>query len=317
MLTTSARLFRLLSQLQVPGVHSGDGLASELGVTTLTVRSDIAALRELGYRIDAAPGVAGGYQLGSGKRLPPLLLDDDEAVAVALGLTSSAALAGSDLATASMRALSKIIAMLPSRLRPRLATLAHTAVAIPISTTPVASEDLQAIAVAIQRREHLRFTYSATSGNETQREVEPYRLALRAGRWYLLAWDPLRDDWRTFRVDRMRLRTPHTRRFVGRAEPPEGFDAYLVKHIESATWQRRYRVRLAAPATVIRERAPKAVEVTADGPAACIVTVGSDSAAAVARYLSWWEVPFTVLDSAELKAEVRLLAQRYAQAAAG
>jgi predicted DNA-binding transcriptional regulator YafY len=316
-LTTSARLLRLLSQLQVPGVHSGEALASELGVSTRTVRSDIAALRELGYRIDAAPGVAGGYQLGSGKRLPPLLLDDDEAVAIALGLTSSAALAGSDIATASMRALSKIIAMLPSRLRPRLALLAHTAVAIPLSTTPVASEDLQAIAAAIQRREHLRFTYSATSGNETQREVEPYRLALRAGRWYLLAWDPRRDGWRTFRVDRMRLKTPNGRRFVGRVEPPEGFDAYLVKHVESATWQRRYRVRLAAPATVIRERAPKAVEVTADGPAACIVTVGSDSAAAVARYLSWWEAPFTVLDSAELKTEVRLLAERYAQAAEG
>jgi hypothetical protein len=98
-------------------------------------------------------------------------------------------------------------------------------------------------------------------------------------------------------------------------EPTEGFDAYLVKHIESATWQHRYRVRLAAPATVIRERAPSSVEVTADGPAACIVTVRSDSAAAVARYLSWWEVPFTVLDSAELTTEVRLLAERYAQAA--
>lgn len=127
--------------------------------------------------------------------------------------------------------------------------------------------------------------------------------------------DPLRDDWRTFRVDRLRLRTPTGRRFVGRAAPPEGFDAYLVKQLESATWQRRYRVRLAAPAAVIRERAPKAVEVRADGPAACIVTVGSDSAAAVARYLSWWEVPFTVLDSDELKIEVRLLAERYAQAA--
>jgi predicted DNA-binding transcriptional regulator YafY len=314
-LTTSARLLRLLSQLQVPGVHSGEALARELGVSTRTVRYDIAALRELGYRIDAAPGVAGGYQLGSGQRLPPLLLDDDEVVSIALGLTSSAALGGSDIAAAATRALSKIIAMLPSRLRPRLATLAHTAVAVPVRSAPVASETLQAIATAIQRREQLRFTYSASSGSETEREVEPYRLALLTGRWYLLAWDPRRGDWRTFRVDRVRARRPNGRRFVGRAEPAEGLDAHLIKHIESATWQHRYRVRLAAPATVIRERAPMSVEVTADGADACIVTVGSDNAAAVARYLSWWEVPFTVLDSAELKTEVRLLAERYARAA--
>jgi predicted DNA-binding transcriptional regulator YafY len=316
-LTTSVRLFGLLSRLQVPGVHSGEALASELGVSTRTVRSDIAALRELGYQIDAAPGVAGGYQLGSGKRLPPLLLDDDEVVAIAIGLTSSAALAGSDVGSASTRALSKIIAMLPSRLRPRLTTLAQSAVAVPSPHTPVASETLLAVAAAVQRREQLRFTYSAPSGAETEREVEPYRLALRASRWYLLAWDPLRDDWRTFRVDRVRLKTPSGRRFVGRAEPPEGFDAYLVRHIESATWQRQYRVRLAAPASIIRERAPISVDVTDDGPGACIVTVGSDSAAAVARYLSWWEVPFNVLDSEELKAEVQLLAERYGQACEG
>ena len=314
-LTTSARLFRLLSHLQVPGVHSGAALASELGVSTRTVRSDIAALRELGYGIDAAPGVAGGYQLGPGKRLPPLLLDDEEVVAIALGLTSSGALAGWDLAVASMRALSKIISMLPSRLRPRLSTLAHSTVALPSRNAPVASEDLQAIATAIQRHEHLRFTYSATTDTETEREVEPYRLALRAGRWYLLAFDPLRDDWRTFRADRMRLKMATGRRFVRRDEPAEGLDAYLAKHLESATWQRRYRVRLAASASIIRERAPSSVEVTADGPEACIVTVGSDSAAAVARYLSWWEVPFTVLDADELKSEVRLLAERYSQAA--
>jgi predicted DNA-binding transcriptional regulator YafY len=316
-LTTSARLLRLLSHLQVPGVHSGEALANELGVSTRTVRSDIAALRELGYQIDAAPGVAGGYQLGSGKRLPPLLLDDDEVVAIALGLTSSAALAGSEVGVASMRALSKIVAMLPSRLRPRLTTLAQSAVSLPSRHAPVASETLQAIAAAIQRREQLRFTYSTASEAQTEREVEPYRLALRTGRWYLLAWDPLRNGWRTFRADRVQLKTPNGRRFVARGEPPEGFDAYLVKHIESATWQQRYRVRLAAPASMIRERAPISVEVTADGPGSCIVTVGSDSVAAVARYLSWWEVPFTVLDSDELKTEVRLLAKRYAQAAEG
>lgn len=317
MLTTSARLLRLLSQLQVPGVHSGSALARQFGVSSRTVRADIATLRDLGYPIAAVPGAAGGYRLGSGSRLPPLLLDDDEAVAVVVGLTVSATHALTDTVDASMRALSKIIVMLPPRLRPRLAALSAVASSAPTGATTVGSDTLQGIAAATQAREHLRFAYTNATGAETHREVEPHRIVLRAGRWYFVGWDPAKAGWRTFRVDRMRVKTPNGRRFAERAAPEAGFEEYLDRSIRTAPWHQRYRVRLHAPAEAIRRRAPLTVEVEPDGEEACIVTVGSETAASVARYLSWWEVPFEVLDSPELLSEVALLAKRYASAAAG
>jgi predicted DNA-binding transcriptional regulator YafY len=216
-----------------------------------------------------------------------------------------------------MRALGKIITMLPARLRPKLAALSAVASSASTSATTVGSDTLQGIATAIQAREHLRFAYANAAGAETHREVEPHRIVLRAGRWYFLGWDPAKADWRTFRVDRMRIKTPNGRRFAERAAPEGGFEDYLVRSIQTAPWQRRYRVRLHAPAEAVRLRAPLAVEVEPDGDEACIVAVGSESAASVARYLSWWEVPFEVLDSPELRREVTLLAKRYAAAAAG
>jgi predicted DNA-binding transcriptional regulator YafY len=317
MLTTSARVLRLLSQLQVPGMHTGTALARQLGVSSRTVRADIATLRDLGYQVTAVPGAAGGYRLGSGNRLPPLLLDDDEAVAVVVGLTVSASHSITDTTDASMRALGKIIAMLPPRLRPRLAALSAVASSAPAGATTVGTDTLQGIAAATQAREHLRFAYANATGAQTHREVEPHRLVLSAGRWYFVGWDPTKADWRTFRVDRMRLKTPNGRRFTERAGPEGGFEEHLVRSIQTAPWQQRYRVRLHAPAEAIRRRAPLAVEVRPDGEEACIVAIGSESAASVARYLSWWEVPFEVLDSPELHREVAHLAKRYASAAAG
>jgi len=314
-LSTSARLLRLLSHLQVPGIHTGSVLAARLDISVRTLRSDIAALRELGYPVCAVPGVAGGYRLGSGNRLPPLLLDDDEAVAVAMGLSLSAAHGLADTADASLRALSKVLAMLPARLRPRLASLARATSGAPTGRAAVATNTLQAIAAAIHAQEQLRFAYRDASGVESHREVEAYRLILRAGRWYLLAWDATRDEWRTFRIDRMRVKTPNGKRFTARPEPDEGFEHLLVRSLETAPWNTRYRVRLNAPAAAIRARAPIAVDVEPDGANACIVTVGSESAASVARYLSWWETDFEILDSPELLSAVGRLAQRYKTAA--
>jgi predicted DNA-binding transcriptional regulator YafY len=307
-LSTSARLLRLLSHLQVPGIHRGSVLAARLGISVRTLRSDIAALRELGYPVHAVPGVAGGYRLGSGNRLPPLLLDDEEAVAVAMGLSLSAAHGLADTADASVRALSKVLAMLPDRLRPRLASLARATCSAPTGRAAVATDTLQAIAAAIHAQEQLRFAYRDASGVESHREVEAYQLILRAGHWYLLAWDATRDDWRTFRIDRTRVKKPNGKRFTARPEPDEGFEHLLVRSLETAPWNTRYRVRLNAPAA--------AIDVEPDGTNACIVTVGSESAASVARYLSWWETDFEILDSPELLSAVGLLAQRY-KAAAG
>ena len=315
MLTTSARLLQLLTQLQIPGDNSGPALARRFGVSVRTVRSDIATLRELGYPISGSPGVAGGYRLGAGTRLPPLQLDDDEAVAIALGLTIAANAGIEDSAEAAMRALSKLMGMLPSPLRIRLEALTGSASSIPGSVVPVAGDILEAIARAIQARTRVRFEYRTAHDTGSHREAEPYRLVLRGGRWYLLGWDVERDDWRTFRVDRMRVKTPGGRRFVARPAPEGGFEAQLLRAIETVSWTRRYRVRLRAPIDYVRARAPISVDVEPDGDDACIVTVGSSSAAAVARYLSWWEAPFEVLDSPELLEEIRLLARRYAEAA--
>jgi predicted DNA-binding transcriptional regulator YafY len=316
-LTTSARLLRLLARLQVPGDHTGPSLAAELGVSVRTLRNDVATLRELGYPVGASPGVAGGYRLGSGNRLPPLLLDDEEATAVALGLILGASHGLADTADSSMRAFSKIVALLPSRLRPRLEALAGATLNAPVASPSASTASLAPIAAAIHAREQLRFTYRDASGSGTHREVEPYRLVLRGARWYLLGWDPPRADWRTFRVDRMQVKMPNGRRFRPRPDPEGGFEDFVVRALETATWQRRYRVRLLASADVIRERAPASVKVEPDGEAACVATVGSDNAAMLAKYLAWWDAPFEVLDSPELLAEVRLLAQRYADASRG
>lgn len=317
MLTTSARLLRLLAELQVPGDHTGSSLAAALGVSVRTLRHDVSTLRELGYPVGASPGVAGGYRLGSGSRLPPLLLDDEEAMAVTLGLILAASHGLSDTQTSSMRAFGKLIALLPARLRPRLESLASATFSAPLRGAAVATDTLAPIAAAIHAREQLRFAYHDATGNQTHREVEPYRLVLRGDRWYLLGWDLGREDWRTFRVDRLRVKVPNGRRFRPRPDPEGGFDSFAVRALETATWHSSYRIRLHASADVIRQRAPAAVQIEPDGEHGCIVTVGSDNAAMVAKYLAWWDTPFQVLDSPELLAEVRLLAQRYTDASTG
>jgi predicted DNA-binding transcriptional regulator YafY len=314
MLTTSARLLELLAQLQLPADNSGPALARRYGVSVRTVRNDVAALRELGYPVEGRPGVAGGYRLGAGTRLPPLLLDEEEAVAIGLGLTIAANSGIEDAAGASLRALVKFLGMLPAPLRRRLEALTTAAGSVPGQVVPVAATTLEAIAAAVRDSTRVRFEYQGRTG-VSHREAEPYRLLLRGGRWYLLAWDIARDDWRSFRVDRMRLKTPGGRRFTTRAAPEGGFEAFLTRAIETMSWADRYRVRLSVPADHARARAPLSVQVEPDGPDACIVTVGSESPAAVARYLSWWEAPFEVLDSPELLAEVRVLAERYGRAA--
>jgi predicted DNA-binding transcriptional regulator YafY len=317
MLTSSARLLRLLSHLQVPGGHTGDALAGRLGVSARTVRNDVATLRDLGYPVHAAPGPAGGYRLGAGTRLPPLLLDDEEAVAIALGLTVTADTAVRDVHEPSVRALGKVMAMLPSRLRARLEVLTRATSNVAGRVVPVDSAVLQEIAGAVQSGVRVRFTYRDAQDAESHREVEPYRLLLTSGRWYLLGWDPDRGDWRSFRIDRLRLKIPHGRPFTARPAPPGGLAAYAARSLAGAVWTGRHRVRLLAPAEQMRHRAPVAVDIVADGPDACIATVGSSDTAMLARYLSWWDADFEILDSAELLAEVRGLARRYTAAGQG
>src|SRR5271154_6956728 len=203
MLETSARLLRLLSLFQARRYWSGAQLSERLDVTPRTLRRDVDRLRSLGYPVNSTSGTAGGYQLGAGATLPPLLLDNDEAVAVAVGLRTAASGAVSGIEEASVRALAKLQQVLPSRLRRRVAAL-HSFIEPMANTGPtVDAETLTSIAGACRDYEKLRFTYRSRDGAASEREVEPHRLVHTGRRWYLAAWDSGRNDWRTFRVDRI------------------------------------------------------------------------------------------------------------------
>ncbi len=202
MIQTSARLLQLLSLLQVRREWTGPALAHRMGVTERTVRRDIDKLRNLGYPIHASPGIAGGYQLGAGAQLPPLLLDDNEALAVALGLNSVAAGPVAGIGEASVRALAKVEQVLPSRLRPKFAMLKAAVTTLPSNAASVDPQQLTVVSAAISDRRQISFDYVKSDGDASRRLVEPYRLVDTGRRWYLVAWDVEREDWRTFRADR-------------------------------------------------------------------------------------------------------------------
>jgi predicted DNA-binding transcriptional regulator YafY len=313
MLETSARLLRLLSLLETRRDWTGADLAERLAVTTRTVRSDVGKLRELGYPVEASPGVRGGYRLGAGAQLPPLLLDDDEAVAVAVGLRTATGVTG--IGETSVRALAKLEQVLPSRLRHRVHGLQAATVAVPGAGPAVDADVLTAIASAIRAAERLRFDYTSHERAASRRDVEPHRLVSWGRRWYLVAWDPGRDDWRTFRVDRMTPRVPNGPRFTPR-EPPEGDVVQFVQRSAgAATWRFHAKVRLHAPADHVRARLPPAVEVTPEGPDRCVAEVGSDHAQMLALYLGMLEVDFEVLDAPALAAELAKTGERFLRAA--
>lgn len=317
MLKTSERLLQILSLLQGRPFWTGGALADRLEVSTRTVRADIERLRSLGYPIQSTPGVAGGYQLGAGAALPPLLLEDDEAIAVALGLSTAAA-GGSiaDLEEASLRALAKMYQVLPSHLRHRITTLRSTVVPVPAHGPTVDPGVLLALATACRDAVQLRFDYRTHSDAESRRIVEPYRLALRAGRWYLLAFDLERDDWRTFRVDRLTPRLPTGRRFTPRELPVEGAADHVDRGVASAPWEYRATVIIHAPAAVVSERLPRAAGVVkVRDEASCVLESGSDDPAALLRHLSMLDLDFSVADTPALAAEARRIAERFARAA--
>jgi len=315
MLETSARLLRLLSLLQSRRDWTGDELASRLGVTTRTIRNDVDRLRGLGYPVDARPGVAGGYRLGAGGSLPPLLLDDDEAVAVAVGLRTAASGSVAGIEEISLRALAKLQQVFPSRLRHRVgAVVAHT-LPMPAPGPRVDMDVLTLIAGACRDHERLRFDYRSHSGAGTRRSAEPYRLLNDRRRWYLLAWDVDRDAWRTFRVDRMEPRTPTGPRFTPRELPSENeIAAQVARGVGEATWRYRARVVVHAPAAHVRARLPIPVDVEPLGDDRCAFEPGSDHPQMLALYLGMLDADFAVVDSPELVDALRELADRYRRA---
>jgi predicted DNA-binding transcriptional regulator YafY len=313
MLQTSARLLRLLGLLQTQRDWTGQQIADRLEVTTRTVRNDIERLRDLGYPVHAAPGVAGGYRLGAGASLPPLLLDDEEAVAVAVGLRTATGISG--IEETAVRALGKLEQVLPSRLRQRVNVLQSVTTSIPSSGPSVGADALTAIAAAIRAHEQLRFDYVSFDGTTSRRMVEPHRLAHARGRWFLVAWDVDRADWRTFRAERIRVRTPSGPRFAARLDPDGDLIAFVEKGLGSAMWRYRTKARVHAPAEQVASRLPPAVTVEAIDERTCFVHVGSDSPGMLAVWLGMLEADFEIDNCpAELADRLRELADRYTRA---
>ncbi|MEU4541401.1 WYL domain-containing protein [Streptosporangium sp. NPDC023825] len=315
MLDTAQRLLRLLSLLQMPRDWTGPELAERLDVTTRTVRNDVERLRDLGYPVHGIRGVTGGYRLGAGATLPPLLLDDDEAVAVAVGLRVGATQgAVTGIEEAALRALTKLEQVLPPRLRRRVNGLRAYLVPLPQAGPSVDAATLTAIAAASRDHERLRFDYTGHDGSAGRREVEPHRLAHSRGRWYLVGWDVARSDWRTFRVDRMRLRTPNGPRFTPREDPGGDLVGHVATGLATAPWQCRARVTVHAPAEHVRARLPPGVPVEPVGDDACVAEVGSDTPQMLAGYLGMLDADFEVTEPPELVARIRVLADRYRRA---
>jgi predicted DNA-binding transcriptional regulator YafY len=311
---TSARLLRLLSLLQARRDWTGTELAVRLDVTTRTIRHDMDRLRGLGYPVDARPGVAGGYRLGSGGALPPLLLDDEEAVAVAVGLRTAASGSIAGIEETSVRALAKLQQVLPARLRHRVSAF-QTALPVPSRRPRVDPDVLTLIASACRDHERLRFDYQAHSGTASRRVVEPYRLVHDRQRWYLVAWDTGRDAWRTFRVDRIDPRPPAGPRFTPRPLPPDQeIAAQVARGVGEATWRYRARVIVHASAAHVRDRLPIPVSVESLGEDRCVFEPGSDHPQMLALYLGLLDADFTIEDSPELVAALDELTGRYRRA---
>jgi predicted DNA-binding transcriptional regulator YafY len=312
-LETSARLLRLLSVLQARSEWAGAELAARLEITPRTLRRDVAKLRSLGYPVHAASGVAGGYRLGAGAALPPLLLDDEEAVAVALSLRSAATHSVTGLGEASVRALAKLDQVLPARLRERAAAIGQATVPLAAPGPTVRAETLVVIASACRRRERIDFSYRSRDGVLSSRQTEPHRLVQAGYRWYLVARDLARADWRTFRVDRIEDPQLTGIRFVP-LDPPDAA-AFVAQAVTTAPYRYQARILVHAPVATVAERVPpNAGVLAAAGPDSCELTSGSDSLDAIAFHTVMMGLRFTVLEPPELIERVRSLASLLSEA---
>ncbi|WJS90909.1 helix-turn-helix transcriptional regulator [Microbacterium testaceum] len=319
-MATTSRLLTLLSLLQARRDWPGSVLASRLDVSDRTVRRDIDRLREMGYRIETTMGPDGGYRLDAGAEMPPLLFDDDQALAVAIALRAAPAL-GSDIGEAAVRALATMRQVLPSRLRHRLDAVDVTTVSraggAPVAAVPL--EVLLTLAQAVRDRVTLRFDYLPRGEREAQvRRIEPHHLVASDGRWYLLGWDREREDWRLFSADRVRPRVPHGAPFVPRVVPGGDVDVFVSARFKGADtneWPCRGTVLLHAPA---RDVLPFAGDgtVTAVDDERCTLEVGSWSWGALAASFGRFEVAMEVVGPPELMEAFAVQAGRFVVAGA-
>ncbi|MGW0247248.1 helix-turn-helix transcriptional regulator [Nocardia goodfellowii] len=313
---TSARLLALLSLLQARRDWPGALLAERLAVSPRTVRRDIDRLREIGYPIATAKGPDGGYRLSAGTELPPLLFDDEQAVALAVALRTAAA-TSAEFAEGAIRALNTLRQVMPARLRHRLDAVDLTAVGP--ANPRVEPQVLLAVSAAVHDCEMLRFDYGTPPAAGAPRRVEPHHLVTRAGRWYLVAWDLDRADWRTFRVDRLNPRTPTGPRFLPRAIPGGDVAAFVAARFRGADasgdWPCRGEVILNLPLADVSPFLGDGI-VEELGPHRCRVVIGSWSWPALATAIGRFDSDIEVIGPPELKAAFAHLARRYADAAA-
>jgi predicted DNA-binding transcriptional regulator YafY len=314
---TPARLLSLLSLLQMPREWPGSELAERLGVSPRTIRRDIDRLRELGYPVQASMGTTGGYRLVAGTAMPPLLLDDEEAVAMAVGLRTAAGHPVEGIEEASLRALAKLEQVLPSRLRHRVRTLNAATVPLLSPYEPsVDPEDLAVLAAATAGRERLRFAYETSDGTRTTRLVEPYRLVAASRRWYLVAYDNDRHDWRVFRVDRVRNPQATGVRHEPRVPPEQDATAFVTGKLYSGVPVYDVKATLHMGAEEARQRlraAPDEIEPIDDRT--CHMHGHADTLPWLASRLLMLGCPFEVHEPPELIEHLRALAARATHAA--
>lgn len=297
MADTSARTLRLLSLLQTHRYWPGTELSERLGVSARTLRRDIDRLRELGYPVEARPGVDGGYQLAAGAALPPLVLDDDEAVAITVCLQAGSQGAGDGLAEPSVRALAKLVTVLPTRLRRRVDALRAMTVSSGWNAVPLSDVDpavLTDLAMTCRGEERLTFTYTAADGRTSTREVEPHRLVSLGRRWYLVAYDLTRHDWRTFRVDR--LTDSHTTgiRFRPRELPSPDAATFVREGMGSRRTGYTVTAEIEAPALDVHSRVGRW----------CIITALPDNRSHIEMTVDNLDWPILLLGKAEAEFQV-------------
>jgi predicted DNA-binding transcriptional regulator YafY len=315
---TSSRLLELLALLQARRRWSGDELAGRLEVSLRTVRRDVSRLRELGYPVESLSGPAGWYRLRAGSAMPPLLLDDDEAIAIAVGLRTAARASVTGIEETAVRALVKLEQILPGHLRRRVAALGTATSTLPAPGPTVDPQHLTTIAGACRDSERLRFGYRRRDGSDSRREVEPHALVNHGRRWYLVAWDCGREAWRTFRVDRVARPASIGTRFAPRELPAKDAAAYVQQSIADAPSRFEAVLTLHAPAEEIAGRIPgywgtvKPIDA-----ASCEFRTGDDDLDWLAVRIAMLRVDFDVHEPPQLAEHLRALALRLSGATDG
>jgi predicted DNA-binding transcriptional regulator YafY len=311
MLQTSARLLRLLTMLQARRSWTGPDLSERLEVTARTLRRDVDRLRSLGYPVHSTSGTAGGYRLGAGASLPPLMLEDDEGIAVALALQIAAGGTIAGIEDAASRALAKLEQVLPNRLRRRIKSLRSSIVRLTDAGPTVDLSAVAALAAACEAQHEVGFDYSDHSAKLSQRWVEPHRLVHTERRWYLVAWDKARTDWRTFRVDRIQLPLQSGAPFASRSAPDDDVGAYVSRSVSSAMYRFQVRALLLAPAAQVRARIPPTAGQVEDvDERSCRLHTGGHSLDSVLVWLACSGFDFQIEHPPELLEHLQLIASR-------